>query len=185
MDRGGFSATVLLILLKILYYFFMIREKLQNDVKEALKSGDSEKRVLLGMVLSAIKNKEFEKRAKLSKAETDIKKVELESQLNDEEIIEVLFSEIKKRKESVESYTKGGRADLAEKEEKELTILMSYMPEQMPEDAIRAIVKKTLADLGLKDIKDMGKAIGAVMAQVKGKADGTVVSRIVKEELGK
>lgn len=172
---------------KVLYSFNMIRirEKLQQDVKEALKTGDSEKRVLLGMVLSAIKNKEFEKRAKLSKAETDAVKLEADSKLNDEEIIEVLSSEIKKRKEATESYTKGGRADLAEKEEKELAILMGYMPEQMSEDAIRAMVKKTLADLELKDIKDIGKAIGVIMAQVKGRADGTVVSRIVKEELQK
>lgn len=163
----------------------MLKDKLQQDVKEALRAGDSEKRVLLGMVLSAIKNKEFEKRSKLSKTETDIQKLEEASRLNDEEIIEVLSSEIKKRKEAAESFTKGGRQDLAQKEEKELTILMSYMPEQMSEDAIRDIVKKTLADLGLKDIKDMGKAIGAVMSQVKGQADGQTVSRIMKEELGK
>lgn len=161
----------------------MIREKLQNDVKEALKAGDSEKRTLLGMVMSAIKNREFDKRAKLSKTETDAVKLEADSKLNDEEIVEVLSSEIKKRKEAAESFTKGGRADLAEKEEKESAILMGYMPEQMSEDAIRATVKKTLADLGLKDLKDMGKAIGAIMAQVKGKADGQVVSRLVKEAL--
>ena len=158
---------------------------MQQDLKDALKSGESEKRVLLGMVLSAVKNREFEKRSKLSKTETDITKLEEGSRLNDEEITEVLSSEIKKRKEAVESFTRGGRQDLAEKEEKELAVLMDYMPEQISEDVVREIVKKTLSDLGLKDIKDMGKAIGAVMAQVKGKADGTAVSRIVKEEMGK
>ena len=158
---------------------------MQQDLKDALKSGESEKRVLLGMVLSAVKNREFEKRSKLSKTETDITKLEEGSRLNDEEITEVLSSEIKKRKEAVESFTRGGRQDLAEKEEKELAVLMDYMPEQISEDVVREIVKKTLSDLGLKDIKDMGKAIGAVMAQVKGKADGTAVSRIVKEETGK
>ena len=162
----------------------MLKEKLQQDVKEALRAGDSEKRVLLGMVLSAVKNREFEKRSKLSKTETDIAKLETENQLNDEEIIEVLSSEIKKRKEAAESYAKGGRQDLAQKEEKESAVLMSYMPEQMPEEKIREIVKNTLSELGLKDIKDMGRAIGAVMAKVKGKADGQTVSRIVKEELG-
>ena len=158
---------------------------MQQDLKDALKSGESEKRVLLGMVLSAVKNREFEKRSKLSKTETDITKLEEGSRLNDEEITEVLSSEIKKRKEAVESFTRGGRQDLAEKEEKELAVLMDYMPEQISEDVVREIVKKTLSDLGLKDIKDMGKAIGAVMAQVKGKASGTMVSRIVKEEMGK
>ena len=158
---------------------------MQQDLKDALKSGESEKRVLLGMVLSAVKNREFEKRSKLSKTETDITKLEEGSRLNDEEITEVLSSEIKKRKEAVESFTRGGRQDLAEKEEKELAVLMDYMPEQISEDVVREIVKKTLAELGLKNIKDMGRAIGAIMAQVKGKADGTMVSRIVKEELGK
>ena len=162
----------------------MLKEKLQQDVKEALRAGDSKKRVLLGMVLSAIKNREFEKRSKLSKTETDIAKLETENQLNDEEIIEVLSSEIKKRKEAAESYAKGGRQDLAQKEEKESAVLMSYMPEQMSEEKIREIVKNTFSELGLKDIKDMGRAIGAVMAKGKGKADGQTVSRIVKEELG-
>ena len=78
----------------------MLKEKLNQDLKESLKSGNSQKRMVLGMVLSAVKNREFEKRSKLSKTETDISKLEEQSKLNDEEIIETLSSEIKKRKET-------------------------------------------------------------------------------------
>jgi len=147
----------------------VLKDKLQQDMKDALKSGNSQKRTLLGMAMSAIKNKEIEKR----------------SELNDEEIVSVIASEIKKRRDSVEQFTKGGRPELAEQENKEAEILMAYMPEQMSEEDVRSEVKKVIAETGAKDIKEMGKVIGAVMAKVKGKADGTLVSRIVKEELSK
>lgn len=147
----------------------MLKEKLQADVKDALKSGDSKKRMVLGMVLAAIKNKEIEKR----------------SELSDDDMIAVIASEIKKRKDSVEQFEKGGRPELAEGERKEAEMLMSYMPEQMSEEDIRTEIKKTIAETGAKDIKEIGKVIGAVMAKIKGKADGTLVSRIVKEELSK
>lgn len=166
----------------------MLKDKLQSEVKEALKSGDSQKRTLLGMVLSAIKNRELEKRGKIIKtlagqAETDVAKVEEQSKLNDEEVIEVLSSEIKKRRDAVEQFEKGGRPELAEGERKEIETLMAYMPEQMSEEEIRAEVKKTISETGAKDIKEMGKVIGAVMAKIKGKADGQIVNRLVKEEL--
>lgn len=161
----------------------MLKDKLQSEVKEALKSGDSQKRMLLGMVLSAIKNRELEKRGKIIKTETDAAKVEEQSKLNDEEVIEVLSSEIKKRKDAVEQFEKGGRPELAEGERKEIETLMAYMPEQMSEEEIRAEVKKTISETGVKDIKEMGKVIGAIMAKIKGKADGQTVNRLVKEEL--
>ncbi len=147
----------------------MLKEKLQQEMKYALKGGDSQKRTLLGMVLSAVKNKEIEKR----------------SELGDDDVIAVIASEIKKRKDSVEQFEKGGRPELAEGEKQEAEMLMAYMPEQMSEEAVRNEVKKTIAETGIKDIKEMGKLIGAVMAKVKGKADGQVVSRFVKEELSK
>ena len=147
----------------------MLKEKLQQEVKEALKAGDSKKRTLLGMVLSAIKNKEIEKHGELT----------------DEEIIAAISTEIKKRKDSVVQFEKGGRPELAEGEKWEIDMLMVYMPEQMSEEGIRNEVKKTIAETGIKDMKEMGKLIGAVMPKVKGKADGQTVSRIVKEELSK
>ena len=147
----------------------MLKEKLQQEMKDALKSGNSQKRTLLGMVLSAVKNKEIEKR----------------SELNDDDVVAVIASEIKKRKDATEQYEKGGRPELAEGERKEAEMLMIYMPEQMSEDDVRAEVKKTISEIGAKDMKEMGKVIGAVMVKVKGKADGQMVSRMVKEELSK
>lgn len=147
----------------------MLKEKLQQDMKEALKSGDSFKRTLLGMVLSAVKNKEIEKR----------------SELGEDDTIAIISSEIKKRKDAIEQYEKGGRLELAEQEKNEAEMLMVYMPEQMSEEDVRTEVKKAIAETGAKDIKEMGKVIGAIMARVKGKADGQVVSRLVKEELTK
>ncbi len=163
----------------------MLKEKLSSDVKEALKSGNSEKRMVLSLVLSAIKTRELEKRTKLSKSQPDATKLEEESKINDEEIIEVLSSEMKKRRDSIEQYEKGGRPELAAKEKAEIDILMTYMPEQMSEDDIRAEVRKAISQTGASSPKDMGKVIGAVMAKVKGKADGQLVSKLVKEELSK
>lgn len=163
----------------------MLKEKLQQDLKDALKSGNSERRILIGMVLAAIKNREFERRTKLSKTEKDVIKLEKDSQLSEDEVIETISSEIKKRRDSIEQYEKGGRPELAEKEKKEIETLMAYMPEQMSEDQIRDEVKRGITEADAKDMKDMGKVIGAVMAKIKGKADGQIVSRIVKEELSK
>ena len=161
----------------------MLKEKLQADVKEALKSGNSKKRMVLGLVLSAVKSRELDKRGKLARVETDSVNLEESSKLTEEEIIEVLSSEVKKRKESIESFQKGGREELAQKERDELSILMEYMPEQMSEDAVREEVKEAITKTGASGIKDMGKVIGAVMIKVKGRADGQLVSKLVKEEL--
>lgn len=165
----------------------MLKEKLQFDVKAALKSGNAEKRMVLGLVLSAVKSRELEKRSKFSKAETDVVKLEEMSKLNDEEIIEVLSSEVKKRKEAIEQYKKGNREELAQKETDELNILMEYMPEQMSEEEIRQVVEGIIKDMALSAgaLAKAGQVIGAVMAKIKGKADGTLVSKIVKEELSK
>lgn len=163
----------------------MLKEKLQADVKEALKSGNSQKRTLLGMVLSSVKNREFDKRAKLSKSESDSAKLDEMCKLNDEEVIETISSEIKKRKDSVEQFEKGGRPELAAQENEEIEILKAYMPEQMSDDAVLAEVKNAIAETGASGPKDMGKVIGVVMAKIKGKADGTLVSQLVKSELSK
>ncbi len=159
------------------------KDRIQNDIKEAMKSGNSAKRMTLGMVMSSIKNKELEKRMKMAKTETDIAKLDEASKLSDEEIIDVVASEIKKRKDSITSYTSGGRLELAEKEKEEIGFISVYMPEQLSEEAIREEIKKTIIEVGASNIKDMGKVIGAVMAKVKGKADGQFVSQIVKELL--
>src|SRR3989344_4156680 len=129
----------------------MLKEKLQNDMKESMKAGDALSRMVLSLVLSAVKNKEIEKRSKLT----------------DEEIIDAISSEVKKRKESIESYEKGGREELAQKERDELKVLMEYMPEQMSEDEIRKVVKQTIKDMGLPAMPaqagQAGKVLGVLM----------------------
>lgn len=162
----------------------MLKQKLQKDLNDSLKSGNQLKRLVLGMVMTAVKNKELGKRQQLSKTVSDTGELEKQSQLTDEEIIEVVAGEVKKRKESVEQFKAGGREELAQKEKSEMDILLAYLPEQIGEDEIRAEIQKTITELGPPaggfSPKDMGKVIGAVMAKLKGRADGGLVSKIAK-----
>ena len=152
-----------------------LKEKLQQDLNSAKKAHEDLKRVVLSSLLSAIHNKEIEKRTAQKVAEA--------AELTDEEIIKVIQSEIKKRKEAVELYEKGSRLELAKKEKDEMNILLQYVPEQISEEELRKVIKETIQETGAKEIKDMGKVISGVMAKVKGAASGSEVSRIVKEEL--
>jgi len=161
-----------------------LKQQIQNDLKEAMKSRDMFLLGVLRMVSTAIKNKEIEKRTKLVKTEPAEKLDEL-SQLTEEELIGVLSTEIKRRKDAASEYETGGRPELAEKEKKEAELLMKYMPEQLSEDEIRKLVVETIQKLGVASPQDMGKVMGTLMAQVKGKADGVLVQKIVREELGK
>jgi uncharacterized protein YqeY len=161
----------------------MLKQQLQKDQNESLKSGNQLKRLVLGMVVTAVKNRELAKRTQLSKTTSDTGELEKRSQLTDEEIIEVIAGEVKKRKESVEQFRAGGREELAQKEKSEMDILLAYLPEQMPENKIRAEVQKTFSELGASGAKDMGKVIGVVMAKLKGRADGGLVSKIAKKLL--
>lgn len=161
-----------------------LREKIDADFKTVFKAKDEAQVSTLRMLLAAIKNKEVEKRTKLSKEEHDLGKLEEQSKLTDDEIIQVVSSEIKRRREAAEQYAQGGRMELAKKEEAEAKILSSYMPEQMSEEEVRKIVAQTIKEIGVSDAKEMGKLMGALMGKVKGKADGALVSKIVKEELG-
>ena len=161
----------------------MLKEKIQKEMTDALKAGDQTKRVTLGMLMNSVKNKELVKRTALSKTVTDQAKLEEQSQLNDEEILEVIASEVKKRKESIEQFELGNRKELAEKEKTEMAILTAYLPEQMKEDDVRAEIKKTISELNAQGMKDMGKVISAVVGKLKGKADGGMISRITKELL--
>jgi len=161
----------------------MLKEKLQEELKTALKSGDTNRRLTIGMVLAAVKNKELDKRNKLSKTGIDMAQLDTQSALTDDEAMEVIQSEVKKRREALEVYTQNTRADLAEKEKSELDILMTFLPQQLSDDEVRAHVKAVILEVKPQGIKDMGKVIGQVMNRVRGQVDGQAVSRIVKEEL--
>jgi len=162
-----------------------LKEKIQNELQEAVKNREELKSSVLRLLLSAIFNKEKEKRYKLSKQKPEFKEKDLEkeSQLVNEEVIEVISSEIKKRKESIELFEKGEREDLVEKETKEKEILEKYLPEQLSEEEIKKLAKETIEKIGAKEIKDMGKVMAELMPKVKGRADGGLVSKIAKELL--
>ncbi|MBU1177240.1 MAG: GatB/YqeY domain-containing protein [Patescibacteria group bacterium] len=161
----------------------MIKDKIKEDIKKAMQEKDELKLSVLRMASSAVFNKEKDNRAKLSKAGEEESKLDEMSKLTEEEVIEVVSSEVKKRKDSIEQYQKGGRSDLAENEKKELEILMEYMPEQMGEDEIRKIVKEKIEELGISSPQETGKLMGVIMPQFKGKTDGNIVGKIVQEEL--
>ena len=162
-----------------------LKERLQKDLNDSLKAGNQLKRLVLGMVIAAIKNREVIKRTGLSKTISDISELEKQSTLNDDETLEAIAGEVKKRKESFEQYQAGGRFELAQKEKSEIDILLNYLPTQLTEEEIRTEVKKTIAETGAKDIKDMGRVMAVVMARLKGKVEGGLVSRITKEEFAR
>jgi len=148
----------------------MLKQKILDEMKQAMKSGNTQKRDTLRMLDSMIKNVEIEKMKK-------------ETGLADEEIIEVVAKGIKQRKDSVFQYEAGGRMDLAEKEKKEIEILSEYMPEQMGEEEIKLAVKEIISQTGATSKAEMGKVMGIAMGKLKGKADGNLVKKIVGEEL--
>ncbi|SFJ09060.1 GatB/YqeY domain-containing protein [Thermoflavimicrobium dichotomicum] len=134
---------------------------------------------------TAMKNKEKQKVSTLRMLRASIKKVEIDKReaLNDEEVLEVIMKEIKQRKDSLAEYEKAGRDDLVQKEQEELDILSQYLPEQLSEEELRAIVQEVILEVGASSKKDMGKVMGAILPKVKGRADGKVVNRLVQEYL--
>ena len=160
----------------------MLRDKIKADFKEAFKSGDKVRLSVLKMVQSEIGNAKINKRAKLIKG-GQTENIESLSVLNDEEILQVVSREIKKRKDSVEMYEKAGRAELAEREKAELAVLAAYLPEQLPEEKIRELAKKAVEQSGAKGEKEIGKVMAILMPQVKGKSDGALVNKVVRELL--
>ena len=163
----------------------ILKTKIQKDLNQAVKKKEEVRSLVLRSLLAAILNKEKEKRYKLSKQKPELteKDLEKESQLVDEEVIEVISSEVKKRKEAILEFEKGERTDLVEKEKKELEILQKYLPEQLSEEEIKKLAKEAIEKLGAKEPKDIGKIMAELMPKVKGRAEGAVVSRIVRELL--
>ena len=163
-----------------------IKEKVQQELNTAVKEKKEIETLVLRQLLAAVLNKEKEKRFKISKEKPEISEKDLkkESQLTDQETIEVISSEVKKRKEAIVEFEKGERPELAEKEKKELGILEKYLPEQLSEEEIKDLAKKAVEKLEAKELKDLGKVMAELMPQVKGKADGNLVGKIVRELLG-
>lgn len=144
-----------------------IKDKLQDDWKVALKTKDKFTANVISTAKSAI----------LLVEKTDNRKLE------DDEVISILAKEIKQRRESMLEFEKGNRQDLVDQCKAEIEILLKYLPQQLGEEEIRQIVKESAEELGANSIKDMGKVMSAVKPKVVGRADGKLVSQIVKEYL--
>lgn len=148
----------------------MLKDKIQDDLKQAMVARDEAKLSTIRMLKSAIQYFEIQKGGAGYEA-------------NDEEILDVVGKEIKKRREAIELYRQGGREDSAVKEEDEVKVLETYLPEQMSEEEVRVLVKEAVVQTGASTPAEMGKVMGALMPKVKGKADGTLVSNLVREAL--
>ena len=146
-----------------------LTERLQDDMKHAMRDGDAHRRDTLRMASAAAQLSAQDKR----------------SALTDEETIDVLGREVKKRRESVAAYESAGRKDLAAREQAEIDILAPYLPEQLGEDEIRALAREAVSASGATSARDIGRVMSLLMPRVKGRADGKLVSSIVSEVLAR
>jgi|SRR5581483_2397170 len=162
-----------------------LKQELKDSVSEAVKAKDELSLGVLRMALAAITSKEKEKRYAAAKNNPAITEdvLEKESALDDQELIAVLASEVKKRRDAIVLYEKGNRPELAQREEQEISILQKFLPAQLSPQAIETLVKKSIAATGATSIKDMGKVMADLSPSIKGKADGGQVSAIVKKLL--
>ncbi|MBE6068964.1 MAG: GatB/YqeY domain-containing protein [Clostridium lundense] len=146
-----------------------LKERLQQDWKEALKSGNKFKANTISMARSAI----------LLGEKTDGRILE------DDEIVDILAKEVKQRREAMLEFEKGNRQDLVDSVKAEIEILLSYLPQQLTNEEIKGIILQVIEEVGANSIKDMGKVMAVVVSKTKGRADGKAVSEIVKELLNK
>ncbi|ANB58437.1 hypothetical protein GFC29_1764 [Anoxybacillus sp. B7M1] len=143
-------------------------ERLNDDMKQAMKNKEKEKLSVIRMVKASLQNEAI----KLGKG-----------QLSEDEELTVLSRELKQRKDSLQEFENAGRSDLADKTKEEIRILELYMPKQLTEEELTAIIKETIAEVGASSKADMGKVMGAIMPKVKGKADGSLVNKLVQQHL--
>ncbi|MBM3247991.1 MAG: GatB/YqeY domain-containing protein [Candidatus Omnitrophica bacterium] len=146
----------------------MLEERILEDYKAAMLAKDKIKASTLSFLRADFNNYAIDKRKK---------------QLEDADVVAVIKSQIKKHQDSIEQFKKGSRLELAEKEEKELAILKSYLPAQLSEDEIKKVIAEVVVSVGAAGIKDMGKVMKEVLAKVGDKADNKTVSELVKQKL--
>ena len=144
-----------------------LEEIIFNDMKKALKENEKLKLSTLRLIRAAIKNAEISKKDKLT----------------EDEVIGIVNRNLKKLEESLDMFTKGQRPELAEKAKKEIEIVKKYLPEQLSEEEVEKIVKETIAKFGFKGLQDIGPAMREIMPQLKGKADGKMVNKMVRDLL--
>ncbi|WP_243370157.1 GatB/YqeY domain-containing protein [Geotalea sp. SG265] len=144
-----------------------LRERLNDELKASMKSKDELKLSVIRMVRSSIKNREIER----------------QHELDDREIIEIISTLCKQRRESIRLFQEAKRQDLVDKEERELSLLLEFLPQQLTREELQELVKKTIAECGAQGPKDMGRVMKALQPSVAGRADGKLVSDVVKEQL--
>jgi uncharacterized protein len=144
-----------------------LKNQLQGDLKEAMRAKDVARRSTLRLLRAAIKNAE----------------IEVGHPLEDEEVLEVINKEAKRRREAITEYKQAGRQDLVEQEQAELAIIETYLPRQMNREEIETVVHKVIADLNAQSLADLGKVMGRLMPELKGQADGRLVHQIVRDIL--
>ncbi|MEA5084163.1 MAG: GatB/YqeY domain-containing protein [Lachnospiraceae bacterium] len=146
-----------------------LKENLLQDMKEAMKNKDTIRKNTIQLVRGGVLQIEKDKKV----------------ELDDEGVLEVISKELKKRRDSLPDFEKSGRMDLVDDLNKEIEILLAYLPEQLSESEIKNIVEEAINEVGATTMKDMGKVMGAVTPKVKGRADNKIVSSLVKELLSK
>lgn len=149
------------------FFYMSLKEKITEDMKAALRSGDKAKLKLIRMLRSEIRYKEIDNG----------------SELEDDDTIEVLSSALKKRREAIEEFKKGGREDLVSQEEEELKIILSYLSKQLSQEDLEKLVDEKIAETDAQSPRDIGKVMRAVMPKVKGRADGKTVNHLVSLKL--
>ncbi|WP_028391852.1 GatB/YqeY domain-containing protein [Bacillus cihuensis] len=142
-------------------------ERLNNDMKQAMKNKEKDKLSVIRMLKSSLQNEELKKREVLT----------------DDEELTVLSRELKQRKDSLQEFENAGRIDLVDKVRTEIDYVEAYMPEQLSEEEISEIVKNTIEEVNASSKTDMGRVMGALMPKVKGKADGSLVNKLVQQHL--
>lgn len=151
----------------IAYRSLVLKQRINDDLKAAMRGGDARRRDAMRLLLAALKQREVDGRKELS----------------DAEVVSVIDKMIKQRREAIAQFEKGGRQDLAEKERFEIGVLEVYMPQMLPESEIEAAVAEAIATAGAKGPSDMGKVMGALKARLSGRADMAKVSALVKAKL--
>ena len=144
-----------------------LRQRLEADMKDAMRAREAERRDALRYVLSAVKNAEIEKRGELT----------------EQEEIQLIRTQVKQRQDSIEQFRKGGREDLAEREEAQVKLLEVYLPQQMSDEELAAFVQQGIAETGAQGPKDMGKVMGALTKAANGRVDGRRLSAAVRDAL--
>ena len=144
-----------------------LKQKLQEDLKTSMKNKDTLRKSVITLIRSSIKQVEVDKRI----------------ELNDDDVIDIISKQLKQRNDSLEQFLDAGREDLVEETRSEIEVLKEYLPQQLSEEELNEIVKQTISEVGATSMKDMVKIMSVIKPKTKGRADGKLINKLVKENL--